>query len=56
MCYNCGCGNPNDDMGDPNNITNATFDKAAKAFDQSVAQAKLETLSLLKQELEGKSE
>lgn len=51
MCYNCGCGNPNDDMGNPDNITNATFAKAAKAEKQSEAEAKLKTLELLKLEL-----
>ena len=55
MCYNCGCGNPNDDMGSPDNITNTTFEKAAKAYDQSPEEAKLQTLALLKQELEKKS-
>ena len=51
MCYNCGCGNPNDDMGNPDNITYTTFQKAAKAENQSITQAKLETLELLKHEL-----
>lgn len=51
MCYNCGCKNPNDDMGDPNNITNATFAKAAQASTQSDAEAKLNTLDLLKEQL-----
>ena len=31
MCYNCGCGKPDDDMGDPKNITDKTFEEAAKA-------------------------
>jgi hypothetical protein len=52
MCYNCGCGNPNDDMGNKDNITNATFDKAAKAENQDLKPAKEETLKLLKLELE----
>ena len=55
MCYNCGCGNPNDDMGNPDNITNETFAKAAKAEKQDVTKAKLETLDLLQRELAGKS-
>ncbi len=55
MCYNCGCGNPNDDMGDPANITNTTFEKAAEAEKQSVAEAKLKTLELLQQQLNTKS-
>lgn len=52
MCYNCGCGNPNDDMGNPNNITNDTFAKAAEAESQSLKKAKEETLKLLRLELE----
>ncbi len=55
MCYNCGCGNPNDDMGNPDNITNVTFAKAAKAEGDDIAKAKHETLKLLKLELEKKS-
>ena len=27
MCCNCGCGKPGDDMGDPKNITDKTFEK-----------------------------
>lgn len=93
MCYNCGCGNPHDDMGDIDNITAQTlfefaeakkikieevkkyvftkledeiqkkktisdkdlddlFIKAAKAWGQSVHEAKKETYNLLKQELD----
>ncbi len=32
MCYNCGCGMPNNDMGKAENITNKTFEAAAKAM------------------------
>lgn len=52
MCYNCGCGNPNDDMGNPTNITTVTFQKAADGEKQSLADAKAEILKLLKLELE----
>jgi hypothetical protein len=31
MCYNCGCKKPDDDHGNPANITNRTFAEAAKA-------------------------
>ncbi len=59
MCYNCGCGMPDDDMGqgnagvDPNgkSITNKTFDQAAKAQGMSREDAMKETLKLLKKEL-----
>lgn len=54
MCYNCGCGNPDDDMGNPENITNQTFEKAAKAWGQSVDEAKKNALSLLKDEVKEK--
>jgi len=48
MCYNCGCGKPDDDMGDPKNITDKTFEEAAKASKQSPKEAKKKTLELLK--------
>lgn len=52
MCFNCGCGNPNDDMGNPKNITNKTFEEAAKSWGQSDSEAKKNTLKLLQKELE----
>lgn len=59
MCYNCGCGMPDDDMGqghagvDPEgkSITNKTFKAAAQSQGMSEEQAKEETLKLLKQTL-----
>ncbi len=51
MCYNCGCEMPDDDMGNPKNITTKTFEEAAKASNQSVEEAKSETLKLLKKQL-----
>ncbi len=51
MCYNCGCGIADDDMGDANNVTSETFEKAAKASGQSIEEAKKQTLMLLKKEL-----
>ena len=51
MCYNCGCDMPDDDMGDSKNITNKTFEEAAKASGQTVEQAKKEALKLLKKQL-----
>lgn len=51
MCYNCGCQNPKDDMGHPDNITDETFEKAAKAWGQSLDQAKKNTLELLEREV-----
>ncbi len=36
MCLNCGCGMPEDDMGNPDNITMETLKRAAKASGMSV--------------------
>lgn len=52
MCYNCGCGIPDDDMGDPANITEKTITDAARASNQSVKDAKLNMLEELKKQLE----
>ncbi len=51
MCYNCGCQMPDNDMGDPKNITNKTFEEAAKAAGQSPEEAKQNTLELLQKTL-----
>jgi len=51
MCYNCGCQMPDNDMGDPKNITNKTFEDAAKAAGQSPEEAKQNTLELLQKTL-----
>ena len=42
---------PDDNMGDSKNITTKTFEEAAKASNQSVEEAKRETLKLLKKNL-----
>jgi len=55
MCYNCGCGKPDDAMGkghadvDPGgkSITNKTFEVAGKSQKMSDKQTKKNTLSLL---------
>ena len=52
MCYNCGCEMPENDMGDPKNITDKTFEDAAKAMDQPIDEAKKNTLELLRKTLE----
>jgi hypothetical protein len=52
MCYNCGCGLPDNDMGDSNNITEATFKKAAQASSTTVEEAKKAVLQELKKQLE----
>lgn len=52
MCYNCGCEMPDNDMGDPKNITDKTFEEAAKAMEQPIEEAKRRTMELLKSQLE----
>lgn len=47
MCYNCGCQLPDDDHGDPRNITNATFQAAAEAVGQSAKDARVNSDELL---------
>jgi hypothetical protein len=56
MCYNCGCGMPNNDMGKPENITNKTFGEAAKAMGQSAKDAKKNAHELLEKVLVAKEE
>ena len=59
MCYNCGCGLSDDDMGqgsagvDANgkSITNKTFEVAAESQGMTIEEAKRQTLKLLKEEL-----
>jgi hypothetical protein len=51
MCYTCGCGMPDNSMGDPRNITNKTFEEAAKAAGETPEEAKKNTLALLKKVL-----
>jgi hypothetical protein len=42
---------PKDNMGHHDNITDETFEKAAKAMGQTVQEAKEETLKMLKKQL-----
>ncbi|RJR36023.1 MAG: hypothetical protein C4576_24205 [Desulfobacteraceae bacterium] len=59
MCYNCGCGIPDDDHGkghagvDPNGkaITEKTFEAAAAAFQQTKKESKQNTEKLLNKEI-----
>lgn len=48
MCYNCGCRMPDNNMGKATNITNKTFEMAAKEWGQSVEDAKKNALDLMK--------
>lgn len=54
MCYTCGCGRPDDNMGDSRNITNKTFEEAAKAAGETPDEAKQNALKLLKKVLDEK--
>jgi len=51
MCYTCGCANLNNDMGDPRNITDKTFEEAAKADNETIEEAKRNTLNALKESM-----
>lgn len=62
MCYNCGCGLPDDDMGKGHagvdlhgtSITNKTFKSAAEGEGMSEEEAKKNALALLKDVLKEK--
>ena len=56
MCYNCGCGMPNNDMGKSENITNKTFEEAAAAMGQSPEDAKSNARKLLEKVIATKEE
>lgn len=55
MCYNCGCGQRNDDHGkghagvDPNGkaVTDKTFEAAGKAFNQTLQESRENAEELL---------
>lgn len=40
MCLNCGCGMPDEDHGNPKNITTKTLQEAADANTQNLEQTK----------------
>lgn len=56
MCYNCGCGIPDDNMGKPDaiggSLTEKSFEEIAKAWDMTTDEAKKNTYKLLKKQLE----
>ena len=51
MCYNCGCGMPDDDMGNPDNITEKDIKKAAEASGQTIEDAKKNMLEMLQKQI-----
>lgn len=60
MCYNCGCGINDDDMGKGKvsegggSLTEADFEKIAKEWGMSVEDTKKNTYKLLQQEVGSK--
>lgn len=56
MCYNCGCGIPEDNMGKADakgaSLTEKSFEGLAKAWDMTTEEAKENTYKLLKKQLE----
>lgn len=56
MCFNCGCGIPDDNMGKPDaagaSLTEKTFEELAESWDMTVEEAKKNTYKLLKAQLE----
>lgn len=51
VCYNCGCGMPDDNMGNQDNITVETIKKAAEASGQTVEDAKKNMLEILQKQV-----
>lgn len=56
MCYNCGCGMPNNDMGNPKNLTTKTFQDAARAMKQGNEEALKNTRELIDKVLAAKEQ
>lgn len=56
MCYNCGCGMPEDDMGNPDNITEDKIKKAAEASGTTLEEAKKNMLEMLQKQVGKKSD
>lgn len=56
MCYNCGCGMPDDDMGDPKNITNKTIDELSEINGMSRKKTLEEIKKSVEKELEKEKE
>lgn len=56
MCYNCGSKRPDDDHGNPDNITNKTLRAAAKAGNKDdVEKTKQNTAELINEQQGGRS-
>jgi hypothetical protein len=55
MCYNCGCQRPDDEMGNPDNITNEDFKKAATVRGMTFEQTLQNTRDLIDKVLKQQS-
>lgn len=53
MCYNCGCGNPYDDMGNPDNIIEETLKTQSNKTGESLQDLKLKLYQTLDQQMNG---
>ena len=55
MCFNCGCGIPDDNMGKSDvkgaSLTEVSFEEMAKEWDMSVEEAKTNVYKELKKQL-----
>ena len=49
MCYNCGCRNPDDDMGHPDNITEDSLQHLSEHWGKSLQETKLQVLKMLEE-------
>lgn len=54
MCFNCGCGEPDDNMGKPDatgaSLTDKSFEELATAWGMTVEEAKKNTYKLLRKQ------
>jgi hypothetical protein len=55
MCYNCGCGITDDDMGSVDNITDTTFASLAKNWNKSADETKKQVYQILEKQLNGET-
>lgn len=55
MCYNCGCGLPDDEMGNPDNITNNALIHLGEHWGKSFEETQKIVYSNLEKELAGES-
>lgn len=53
MCYNCGCGIPDDDMGHPDNITNSTLNHLGEHWGKSLPEVQKIVYDQLQKEFAG---